>query len=122
VDVWFQVTSKDGKFNSKGKIPAERRLAEDYLFFQGTGTTGLASLDGDVNLKFANQTLTGQATMFQCWFNTRMLAFGETIEDDEGEPITRLVLKKNELDKAIKDKGHKLYADTMTLELIFRSV
>jgi len=121
VDVWFQLTSKEAKFSSKGKIPAERRLAEDYLFFQGTGLSGLASLDGDVTLKFSNQTLGRQAAMFQCWFNTRMLAFEQTKENEDGEAITRLVLKKNELDKAIKDKSHKLYSDTMTLELIFRS-
>jgi len=126
VDVWFQISSKDGKFNSRGKIQPERRPAEDFMFWQGSGITGIAALDNDVLVKVYYGTMTGQASMFACWFNTRMLAVeheGKTeLEDEDGEPTTRLVMKKSQLDGAIKDKAHKLYGERMSLELIFHSV
>jgi len=120
VDVWFTIVSKDGKFNSKGVCTPERRMAEDYLMFQSSGISGIASLDHDVNFKFYHSTLTGQAAMFQFWFNTRMLELDRR-PDDESQ-LVRLVLKKKELDKAIKDKSHKLYSPNMTIELILHSI
>jgi hypothetical protein len=40
-----------GVFNGKGKVNVERRAAEDYLQFTGTGRTGITPVDGDVKVE-----------------------------------------------------------------------
>jgi len=114
--MFFKILSRSGKFKSRGMITPERRLAEDYIMFQGAAGIGIATLDDDICIKFFRSGGLKKVAMFQCWFNTRM------ITKDEKTGATRLLFKKIELDKAIKDKNHKLYSPDMSLELIFHTI
>jgi len=119
VNVWFTVQTRDTKYSSKGKLNPERRLAQDFLFMQGNSSTGIVGIDDDVLVKFFHGTGLGRsAAMFHFWFNTRMIRMPS---DQEQSPI-KLVLRKFELDKAVKDKNHRLYSDSMRVELTFHSV
>jgi len=113
VGVWFDLTNKSTSFSSKGKVTPDRRVADDRIIFQGTGATGIASVDHDVTIKFFHSTLTGKQAMFQFWFSTRMLE-----PDSEEDGTYRLILKKRELDKACKDKKHKNYSDVFRVEVV----
>jgi phosphatidylinositol-3,4,5-trisphosphate 3-phosphatase/dual-specificity protein phosphatase PTEN len=124
-DIWFKIENNNAKFNSKGKVPAERRAAEDYILFTSSGRTGIFALDGDCQFQFFCGGLFESAKLFQFWFNTRFL-----VGEDEDRVLTQsrdnsmlqLVLPKSELDKACKDTKHKIFSDTFKIELIFHQV
>jgi len=119
-EVFFSVESSDSKYNSKGRITPDKRVADDYILFQaGDSSTGIASVDQDVLVTFYHSTLTGKAKMWAFWFNTRFLV--PDSNDNDEEETYRYVLKKKELDKACKDKKHKAYSDGLRVELFFRS-
>jgi len=125
---WFTIKTKDCSFSSKGKLEAQRRPAEDYIFFAGTGITGIAALDHDVQIVFYNETIKGKEKLFQLWFNTRFMTDEDIVkdeenedDDEEGSRLIRLSFQKWQLDKACKDTQNKTYSDSFRLELIFKS-
>jgi len=113
VEMFFELESQGTTYNSKGRLQGELHQAEDSLVFLGNSATGIASVDHDVQVNFMHTTTTGKQKMFAFWFNTRFL------ELDEESGTYKLILKKKELDKACKDKKHKLYSDVFRVELIF---
>jgi len=119
VDIYFQLTTKDSNYSSKGQITPVRQLGSDLILFQSDSSTGIASVDQDVFCTFAYHNLT-KVKMFQFWFNTRMLEADASSGKSDYQTY-RLILKKSELDKALKDKKHKLYSDQMRVELVFIS-
>ncbi len=66
-----------------------------------------APICGDVKIEFFHKTKTGKEKMFHFWFNTFFV---------DG---TVLRLPKSEIDKANKDKKHKLFPASFVLELAF---
>ncbi len=68
------------------------RLFVFFLFF-----FLLKKVCGDVKIEFFHKTKTGKEKMFHLWFNTFF------IENN------KLSLPKKEIDKANKDKKHKIY-------------
>jgi len=122
---WFTITSEDGSYTSKGKIEAQRRPAEDYVFFTGTGSTGIAALDNDVKMAFYYEKFSGgKKVLFQLWFNTRFVTEDNIVtgNEDEDTRFLRLSFLKWQLDKACKDHKNKHYSDSFRLELLFKSV
>jgi phosphatidylinositol-3,4,5-trisphosphate 3-phosphatase/dual-specificity protein phosphatase PTEN len=80
-DVWFKLMTKEGVFESKGKIQPDRRLAEDYLLFSADSRKGILSFDGDCQVEFYCGGLFDTQKMFSCWFNTRFfMTDGELAE------------------------------------------
>jgi len=118
VDVWFTLENGTSKYNSKGQLTPDKRTADDCLLFQGSSSTGVASVDQDVLITFYHSTLTGKAKMWAFWFNTRFLV---PDSDNEEEETYRLILKKKDLDKACKDKKHKAFSDALSVEILFRA-
>ena len=88
--------------------------------------TGITPVSDDIKVSVYHGTLLSQQQMFHFWFNTRMLkgAVDSNDESAAAAPLskTKLVLRKHELDKAVKDKNHKLYSPSMRVELLFTSV
>lgn len=62
----------------------------------------------DVKIEFLHRKSTGKEKMFHLWFNTFFI-----------EDSMRLVVPKNQLDKANKDKKHKLFPRDFAVEIIF---
>jgi len=88
----------EGAANGKEKEEGET-VAEDTATFE----CGMIPVVGDVRVDFENKG----ARIFQFWFNTGF------VKD------LRLVVKKKELDKAFKDKHHKLYDENFRVGLAF---
>lgn len=64
---------------------------------------------GDVKLEFFHKTKTSKEKMFHLWFNTFF------VENN------KLTLPKKEIDKANKDKKHKIYPGDFHVDLLFDS-
>jgi len=62
----------------------------------------------DVKIEFMHRKSTGKEKMLHLWFNTFFI--------DES---MRLVIPKSELDKANKDKKHKLFPSDFAVEIVF---
>lgn len=62
----------------------------------------------DVKIEFIHRKSTGKEKMLHLWFNTFFI-----------EDSMRLVIPKSELDKANKDKKHKLFPPDFAVEIIF---
>lgn len=62
----------------------------------------------DVKIEFFHRKSTGKEKMFHLWFNTFFV-----------EESMSLVIPKSQLDKANKDKKHKLFPADFKLEIIF---
>lgn len=62
----------------------------------------------DVKIEFFHRKSTGKEKMFHLWFNTFFI-----------EDSMTLLIPKSELDKANKDKKHKLFPADFKLEIIF---
>jgi len=118
VEFWFTMSNSDSTYSSKGQITPDRRAGSDLILFQSESANGIASVDNDVLLTFQYATTLSTVKMFQCWFNTRML---EPESKNAEYQTYRIILKKNELDKACKDKKHKLYSDQLRVEVTFVS-
>jgi len=67
-------------------------------------------LCGDVKVEFFHKTATGKDKMFNIWFNTFF------IKDD------KMVAPKNTIDKANKDKKHKVFPANFAVEFTFESL
>jgi hypothetical protein len=63
VAVWFTVEypgTSTPKYSSKGQLKAERRPAQDHIFFQGHSVTGIAPVSDDIKVSFFHGTLLSQ--------------------------------------------------------------
>jgi hypothetical protein len=49
-------------------------------------------------------------------------AGAQALPSGSSQAKSKLVLRKHELDKAVKDKHHKLYSPSMRVELLFSSL
>jgi len=92
-------TVKNEKKIKKGKKEGEEEEEEDTATFE----IGSLPLCGDIKLEFAEKG----SKLFTFWFCSSF------VKDN------RLVLKKEELDKAHKDTGHKAYHANFRIELVF---
>jgi hypothetical protein len=89
-DLWFKLVAADGKYSSKGRITPVRRVAEDYVFFQGSqSSVGIASLDQDVHITFFVGGMFDTNKLFAFWFNTRMIGMMDGNENSEQEVEVR---------------------------------
>lgn len=64
---------------------------------------------GDIKVEFFHKTSTGKDKMFNIWFNTFF------VKDD------KMVAEKSTIDKANKDKKHKVFPETFAVEFIFET-
>eukprot|EP00457_Paulinella_chromatophora_P006229 gb/GEZN01006247.1/.p1 GENE.gb/GEZN01006247.1/~~gb/GEZN01006247.1/.p1 ORF type:complete len:468 (-),score=44.80 gb/GEZN01006247.1/:114-1517(-) len=122
--LWFAVTTEQGKFSSKGTLKCNGRLAEDYMFWASTGSSGIATLDGDVRIQIYQDSMFDKEKLCQLWINTRFIDTVNTTspetEDFSGAKNIQISFGKMQLDKACKDIEHKLFTDNFTLELQLR--
>jgi len=120
-----EVKKKEGKENDGGKEKKEEKskkllstsqedkssaeenhgseTEEDAYAFE----VGEVPIYGDIKVEFTEKGITSESKLFTFWFCT---AFVKDL---------RLVLRKEELDKAHKDKGHKLFPEHFRIELVF---
>jgi hypothetical protein len=134
-DIWFKIRNSSSKYESKGKIVVDRRLAEDYLYFTTNTKQGIVMLDGDVELIFYYGGLfdLNPQKLFACWFNTRFFLTDEEIQTNtinnnnnnntnnniiDSSTNRVLTFLKCDLDKACKDTKHKDFSDTFRMDLV----
>eukprot|EP00808_Paulinella_micropora_P000959 g62816.t1 len=125
VQMWFTIECED-----KGSVvTVDSKKAVECVRFDDPATNALVfntrgklpTLFEDVRVTFYRSTKMGSKKMFVCWFNTRFLALDEKIDNQTlSSGQCRLVLPKNQIDKALKDKKHKLYSADMSLEFLFK--
>ncbi|NP_001161638.1 phosphatase and tensin homolog [Saccoglossus kowalevskii] len=85
---------------------------------------------GDIKIEFFHKTnmLTKREKMFHFWFNTFVISAGEKVSNgatgSEGDDcdILTLTLRKDEIDKANKDKTNKNFSPNFKVRLIFSTV
>jgi phosphatidylinositol-3,4,5-trisphosphate 3-phosphatase/dual-specificity protein phosphatase PTEN len=108
-DPYFILSNSEGKkfYNHKKnvkKIAEWRKEGEHEIKCD-------VAIQGDVIISFYDHdAVSSDDKMFACWINTSFVR----------KPT--LLLKKNELDKAVKDKGNKHFPSNFTLEITFSGV
>lgn len=117
---FFKIHRLDGR-----KIYDSRKIVKPKNFVNESGKRKLISkfsssassieiscaarVRGDVKISFFHEDVYSfDKPMFHCWINTVFLY------------DNHIVLKKHELDKAVKDTGHKKYDEDFCIEMIFR--
>ena len=120
--VWFVVSSppeNSSPFSSRKLVKPVRFLdsATDAIVFPvPRGEKSAVKVEEDAHIEFFFGSVLFKKSMFQFWFNTRFVGC------DENNPKNlRLILSKNEIDEAKKDKDNKLFPQKMTVELLFSS-
>lgn len=95
--------------------------------------TNPVPLCGDIKIEFYNKTMMKQKEkMFHFWFNTffvqetvdanELLRNGGTHPDDSLQNIQCLTLPKADLDRANKDKSHKLFSPNFKVKVFFQQM
>jgi phosphatidylinositol-3,4,5-trisphosphate 3-phosphatase/dual-specificity protein phosphatase PTEN len=133
-DLWFTVSLGDPStvfYSSQSHITPEKHLAENYILLHSPPPSGAASthhgmcvVNDDVLITVYHSTLMGHSKLFWFWFNTRMLVPAPV----PGEPAAaastavqpqkyQFVLRKHELDGAVKDKKHVTVPDNFYIEV-----
>jgi len=135
-EISFQIENGKTGFNSRGVLQPEVRIAEDYILLSGSSSSGIVTLDGNAKFTFYKHTgkLTNKEKMFHFWIYTPFLELKtpsdemginlrqKTVGDILSSGTRHLSLTKAYIDKACKDKGHKLYPENLAIELVFDSL
>eukprot|EP01110_Echinostelium_bisporum_P012626 TRINITY_DN7411_c0_g1_i1.p1 TRINITY_DN7411_c0_g1~~TRINITY_DN7411_c0_g1_i1.p1 ORF type:complete len:374 (-),score=134.88 TRINITY_DN7411_c0_g1_i1:22-1143(-) len=98
---------------TKNKKKKEKKKKDDTANGEATDSDtvkfdcGSLSLSGDAKLDFTEKHLGSEGKLFHFWFNTTF------VKD------CRVVIQKAGIDKAHKDKHHKLFDENFRVELVF---
>jgi len=96
-------------------------------------SAGITTVDGNCKFTFYKHTgkLTNKEKMFQFWIYTPFLELKnpsnemglnlrqKTVGEILGPGVRHVTLGKSYIDKACKDKGHKLFPENLQIELVF---
>ncbi|EAR87674.3 PTEN tumor-suppressor protein C2 domain protein (macronuclear) [Tetrahymena thermophila SB210] len=100
---YFQDNKEKTEYNSLDNFKLQKYHKEPYIEF----VLDEYEVKGDVQIQFFNKSLLKKKEkMFQFWFNCAFF-----------EPNGVLVLDKNQLDSACKDKKHKQFSEAFHVEV-----
>jgi len=132
-EISFQIENGKAGYNSRGVLQPEVRIAEDYILLLSASSSGITTVDGNCKFTFYKHTgkLTNKEKMFQFWIYTPSLELKtqsnemglnlrqKTVGEIFGPGVRHVTLGKAYIDKACKDKTHKLYPENLQIELVF---